>query len=119
MAITIKTPNPANLITSIENAIKLGTIKDWELSKSESGTIYFTHSAASEQNKAWFKVSPPSDTSSAGTLVFNIVRPKNEKINKIVYAIYHGRFAEMLLTHFDNQFTEMTLPALASPSDLV
>jgi hypothetical protein len=35
----------------------------------------------------------------------------------VVYGVYHGRFVEMLLNHFDNRFSEATVTALPSKGD--
>ena len=38
-------------------------------------------------------------------------------MSKLVYAVYHGRFIEALLTHFDMMFYEATALALADDDD--
>jgi hypothetical protein len=52
-------------------------------------------------------------------LVFNIIKPQNAKITKEVYGVYHGRFIEMLLVHFDNSFTTAEASAAVAVGDLV
>jgi hypothetical protein len=32
-------------------------------------------------------------------------------MTKVIYGVYHGRFIEMLLTHFDDSFTSATATA--------
>lgn len=54
-----------------------------------------------------------------GYLKFYIVRPKGANISKEVYAVYHGRFAEMLLRHFDDRCQSITASAMAEAKDLV
>mgnify|MGYP000431422721 CR=1 FL=1 len=38
---------------------------------------------------------------------------------KSVYAAYHGRFAEMLLSHFDSKIDRIEISSLASSGDMV
>ncbi len=110
--LTVKTTQPNNLLARIRREITNRRIETWE--STESGS--FTHTPASGQwkNKAWFRPSV-----GPGEIVFNIVRPKGGKVSKEVYAVYHGRFSEMLLAHFDDNISEMRLTALAGNGDLV
>jgi hypothetical protein len=36
-----------------------------------------------------------------------------------VYAVYHGRFAEMLLAHFDKEFSEARASAMPAAADII
>jgi len=110
--LTVKTAQANNLLDRIHKQITNGKIETWE----STGSGSFTHTAASGQwkNKAWFRPSV-----GAGEIVFNIVRPKGGKVSKEVYAVYHGRFSEMLLAHFDDDISEIRLTALAGKGDLV
>jgi hypothetical protein len=103
---------PEDLLRGIRAAIEDGTIQTWE----STSKGYFTHTASSGQwkNKAWLK--PTTDEKG---VTFNISRPKDGRVSKEVYAIYHGRFAEMLLAHFDTEIGFVRLTALAGDGDLV
>jgi hypothetical protein len=52
-------------------------------------------------------------------LTLNIVRPSSGSISSEVYAIYHGRFIEMLLAHFDGLFGNANASALAAEGDII
>jgi hypothetical protein len=45
-------------------------------------------------------------------LLFAIVGRQNVKMTREVYAIFHGRFAEMLLAHFDLEFSTVSATPL-------
>jgi hypothetical protein len=104
--------NPQELLTAIGKAIADGEIATWQATSQGS----FTHTAASGQwkNKEWFR--PSVDDKG---IVFNIIRPKGGNVSKEVYAVYHGRFSEMLLAHFDADLSAIRLTALATEGDIV
>jgi hypothetical protein len=52
-------------------------------------------------------------------LVFNILNPRGVAITKEVYGVYHGRFIEMLLVHFDNSFMNADASAAVAAGDQV
>ncbi|MGA7849747.1 MAG: hypothetical protein WCA13_11630 [Terriglobales bacterium] len=106
------TANPDDLLRAIEKAIANGDITTWQ----ETSQGSFTHTPASGQwkNQAWFR--PSIDEKG---IVFNIIRPKGSKVSKEAYAVYHGRFSEMLLAHFDADLSAIRLTALAAEGDLV
>jgi len=41
----------------------------------------------------------------------------NKVINAQLYGLYHGRFIEMLLTHFDKDFDKVYATALAKAGE--
>jgi hypothetical protein len=106
------TDDPTALLQAINAAIEDGTVTTWLRTTSGS----YTHTTKSDQwkNLAWFK---PSVVDNA--IIFNILRPKGSNVSKTVYAVYHGRFSEMLLTHFDTKLTSIRLTALAGDGDVV
>lgn len=55
------------------------------------------------RKKAWL-----SPSAEEGQLSFEIIGQKDVKMSDVVYGVYHGRFAEMLLTHFGGSFTSVT-----------
>lgn len=110
MAITVKGTDPQDLLASIKRAIDERRIETW----SYDGDGDFTHSVVQWQGKAWLR-----PAASSGTLVLHIIGPKDVGINRTVYAIYHGRFVEMLLRHFDKQFKSVEISALAIAGDNV
>jgi hypothetical protein len=104
--------NPEKLLDAIRKAIDAGDITTWQASSLGS----FTHTAASGQwkNQAWLR--PSVDEKG---IIFNIIRPKGGKVSKEVYAVYHGRFSEMLLAHFDAELSAIRLTALAAEGDII
>ncbi|SRR6266568_1085097 len=108
--VRVVSPNPRVLLEDIEQAIAENKITTWE----ESSRGSFTHATEQWRNKAWFR-----PTIDAEGVVFNIIRPKGGKVSRDAYAIYHGHFASMLLTHFDNKLKIIELTALAAHGDLV
>jgi hypothetical protein len=110
--IRVTTTNGNSLVNGIYNAIRSGSVVTWKA----NADGYITHSAASGQweNKAWFK---PRIVE--GGVIFNIFRPQGMSISKEVYAIYHGRCAEMLLAHFDTWLSAIMITALAGEGDVV
>ena len=43
---------------------------------------------------------------------FGIISRRNVKLSSIVYAIYHSRFSEMLLIHFDKYIKKIEISSL-------
>ena len=99
MALILKIKNgyaPSIIVDSIKNLIDNGEIDTWSYDVDGD----FTHSPKQWMRRSWLR--PDADDTNS-TLSFWIIGNKNEPMTKTMYAIYHGRFAEMLLKHFDNQ----------------
>lgn len=110
MAVRIYTGNPKTLLEKIKKAIDKKHIITW--SYDDDGD--FTHTADQWKNRAWLKPFLGKDSLDLG-----ILNPKETKISTPVYAIYHGRFIEMVLTHFDEDFTTAYATALPEKIDSV
>ncbi len=97
MAIIIKTKNPDGLLAAIRKSIDTKAIETW----SYDGDGDFTHTPEQWVLKAWLKpkIGP-------GELIFGILGRNDIQLSTYLYGIYHGRFIEMLLNHFDDKFTE-------------
>jgi hypothetical protein len=108
MAVIVKTEDPQRLLAAIKRAIDDGDIATWTYD--EDGD--FTHTRPQWSNRAWLHPRVREDG-----LVFNIVPPHARSISRTVYGIYHGRFIEMLLNHFDERFTEAWATALPVRGD--
>jgi hypothetical protein len=110
MAVTVVCNNPGQLLNEIKAAIASGVIQTWLLDNEGD----FTHSPPQWKFKAWLRprVAP-------SILTFNILAPTTEKMSKEIYGIYHGRFIEMLLAHFDLKFVSATASALATTGDVI
>jgi hypothetical protein len=103
MSVTIFTPGPAALLEKVRKAIDSSDIKTWSYDANGD----FTHSPEQWKHKAWLRPSVQQ-----GMLVFGLVGRKDATMSKTIYGVYHGRFVEMLLTHFDDQFTNVSSTAL-------
>lgn len=110
MAIIVKTDNPSGLLKAIYKAIDDNKVETWIYDSDKD----FTHAPAQWKNKAWLR--PKVYT---GELRFGILKPKNSGLSKEVYGVYHGRFIEMLLAHFDTDFTLATATAQVTDPDIV
>lgn len=108
MAVTAFTKTPQTLLNSIKAAIREKKVETWTLDKDGD----FTHSPEQWKNKAW--LTPRVEE---GKLVFWILGTKTSKMSSTVYAVYHGRFIEMLLAHFDEQLGSVTASALPITGD--
>jgi hypothetical protein len=110
MAVRVFCDNPTELLANIKAAIRAGTVETWSVDS--DGDL--THSPQQWKNKAWFRPSVETEK-----LVFYLLGQKTEKMSKEIYAIYHGRFIEMLLAHFDLKFSRATATALPTGRDYV
>ncbi|MCX6168663.1 MAG: hypothetical protein NTX65_04965 [Ignavibacteriales bacterium] len=96
MALLISTSTPENLLKLIKKTIDDKAVDTWTYDKDGD----FTHTPPQWKNKAWLRPSIQSNI-----LKFIIVSPENVILTKEVIGVYHGRFIEMLLVHFDEKFT--------------
>ncbi len=96
MAIHFKCPNPTQLLDAIKAEIKKSNIETWSVDSQGD----FTHTPDQWNKKAWLR-----PRVAVGELIFNIVSSKTEKMTPLIYGVYHGRFTEMMLTHFGAQFS--------------
>lgn len=106
MAVILFCDRPEELLSNIKAAVRDGTITTWQMDTDGD----FTHVPEQWKNKAWLRPVVQN-----GQLIFNILGQKRQKMSVAVYAVYHGRFIEMLLTHFDKMFTQSS--ATARPTD--
>jgi hypothetical protein len=108
--IAVSTSDPAGLLRRIKSRIDDKDIVTWAYDADGD----FTHSADQWNLKAWLR-----PTIGTNRLSFGILRPGNTELTKLIYGIYHGRFGEMLLVHFDEQISSIELSAnLRHPDSL-
>jgi len=98
MALTVLTNNPKGLLAAIYKGIDDGNIDTWGYDKDGD----FTHTPTQWKDKAWLK------PDAGDQLRFKIIGQKSVPLSKEIYAVYHGRFSEMLLAHFDDRLTAVT-----------
>jgi hypothetical protein len=96
VAIIVNTTSPSDLLKKIKEAIDGGKVRSWSYDKDGD----FTHDSEQWKNKAWLTPKVYN-----GELRFGILKQQNVNLSKQVYGLYHGRFIDMLLTHFDDCFT--------------
>ena len=106
MSLIVDTSKPTQLLQAIKKQIDDGKIQTWTYDKDGD----FTHTPDQWSGQAWLrpKVQPAA-------LTFGLIGPKDVVMSKLIYGVYHGRFIEMLLTHFDRDFT--LAHATASPTE--
>ena len=104
--IKVNTTNPSNLETLVDKAIKDGSIKTWEI-QIHDDVKYYTHTPEQWRQKAYLR---PYQANNMWQLY--LVWPKVSNKEKAVSGVYHGRFIEMLCTHFANNFADIdsTIP---------
>ena len=107
MAISFDKVDIDVLVGLIRKAIDNKHIDTWEYDK--DGDFTHTPSSAQWKNKAW--LSPNSANSQ-----FRIKGPKGG-ITREVYAVYQGRFIEMLIRHFPKQFGIAAATAMPTQHD--
>ena len=107
--ITFNTASPQRLLASLREAIQKGRIATWS---EENG--YFTHTPIQWARKAWLL-----PTLQGNELRFAIINSRGSNVSSEVYAVYHGRFIETMLAHFDQQFTNGYATAMPTAADKV
>ena len=110
MAVKVICSDPTGLLAKIKSAIKEKKVETWIVDQDGD----FSHSPDQWKWQAWLRPSVGQ-----GLITFSILGRKDAKMSKVVYAVYHGRFAEMLLSHFDDQFTNVEATALPVVGDHV
>jgi len=108
MAVRVFCDNPSELLRKIRALIRDGSVETWAVD--DEGD--YTHVPEQWRARAWFTPTPYEDK-----LVLNILGTKSKRMSKAVYAVYHGRFIEMLLTHFDSEFDRASATALPTSGD--
>jgi hypothetical protein len=110
MAVTVHVADPPAFLNAIRAEIAAGKVQTWSFDKDGD----FTHTPEQWRLKAWFRPRVSGDR-----IDFLILTPQKTKMNKATYAVYHGRFIEMLLTHFDLKFDRAVATALPIIGDRV
>jgi hypothetical protein len=110
MAVIVYTSSPPALLEEIRAAIDENHVVTWTYDSDGD----FTHATQQWRYLAWLRPRTQSDR-----LIFNTVTPTDQSLSSEAYAIYHGRFIEMLLAHFDEKFTSVTATAMPELPDLV
>lgn len=99
--IKVETTDPAGLIKKIDAGIEKGDIETWKRQVHE-GVKYYTHSPVQWNQKGYLR-----PESVKGQLLLYFVWPKESDKSKAVSGVYHGRFSEMLCSHFPDLFSSI------------
>ena len=110
MAIRVATSQPQALLAAIKRAIEQRHVETWAYDRDGD----FTHAPTQWANKCWLR-----PHIGVGTLTFTTLPPRGVALSKEIYAVYHGRFIEMLLAHFDSQFSDAEATAVGTAQDVV
>lgn len=110
MSVRLKCEEPSQLLELIKKKIDTKEIETW---------IYdvegdLTHSPEQWRYEAWLRPKVKS-----GELELNIIGQKGKAMSKTIYAIYHGRFVEMALTHFDKRISTAIVSSMPVAGDLL
>lgn len=97
MSLIIKLKNPEMFLLQLQNRVKENKIKLWEIDS--IGNLI--HTPKRFINKAWFK---PHIDIEKEEIVFKYMNPVNEKNDKLLYGIYHGRLLKMVMSDFYKKF---------------
>jgi hypothetical protein len=109
MAVVARSADPSGLLAAIRLAILEGKIETWSVDSDGD----FTHNVEQWRFKAWFRPVVGADS-----IIFRIITPKATHMTTVTYAIYHGRFIEMLLAHCDRRFGIAWATAMPAHGDL-
>ncbi len=110
MAIRVYCDDPEQLLRDIRTAIRNESIETWDLDRDSD----FTHAPTQWKNLAWFHPIVEDER-----IVFRIIGQRGNKMSRATYGVYHGRFIEMLLSHFDTKFRRASATALPSNGDRI
>lgn len=89
--ITVETRRPYTLVRKIRELIDERTIEKWSYDDDGDFTLNLTQ----WRNKAWFH----AIRYKARKVEFVIISPAMKSISRTEYAVYHGKFIEMLIKH--------------------
>lgn len=110
MAIFVSTDTPGLLVDGIKKKIEEHKIDTWIIDSDGD----YTHNTDQWRNRAWIRHKIES-----GRVVFFVICRTDANMSIVEYALFHGRFVEMLLTHFDHECTTIEVTPLASTYDSV
>lgn len=110
MSIYVRTENPKGLINKIKQAIDNNSIDTWAYDSEGD----FTHNVDQWRYSAWMRPHIES-----GRIIFAILCRKDKNLSMVEYAVYHGRFVEMLLRHFDKDCQSIDVSPLGTSYDVI
>lgn len=112
MSVIVKTKQPHRLVKRIKELIDNNEIDTWEYDSDGD----FTHSPDQWHNHCWMH---PHVTQAGEEVVFAIIGRIHFDITTTEYAVYHGRFIEMLLSHFDTMIRSAEATSMPTKYDII
>jgi hypothetical protein len=104
--ITITTKNaPGQLVEKINTLIKNKRITTWDIDDENDYILNIDE----YRYKAWMSI---DDRIEGNTLFFCIIESRKYALTKEIYAVYHCKFAEMLLEYFDTEIDNLQISPL-------
>jgi hypothetical protein len=110
MAIYFETKTPKKLLAAYKKAVDDGHVDTWSYDKDGD----FTHTAEQWNKQAWLRPKVQEGTA----LVFHILAPQDTPLSSIIYAVYHGRFIESMLSHCDGLFQQGRASSMPEEGDV-
>ena len=103
--ISVFTKQGVSLMHAIRKAIEEKKVQTWRF---DANNEFLTHDTASKQwdGKAWLKPEIKADALLFG-ICYSYKDGKKLPFPREIYAIFHGRFIEMLLEHFPTYFDKV------------
>jgi hypothetical protein len=94
--VNVMTSVPRGLLGKIKAAIDSGQIRTWAYDSEGD----FTHTPNQWSCRAWLRpeIGPNG-------LQLRFLKNRDMPVTTEIYGVYHGRFIEMLLAHFRDQFS--------------
>lgn len=109
MSIRVKTNSPSELINRIKKFIDENKIDTWKYDSDGD----FTHAVPQWEYHAWIR----PKVVNFDEIVFAILGRVDKKMTTTEYAVFHGRFTEMLLTHFDRDCKSIDVTPMPTSYD--
>ena len=100
---TTSSTTSKELWDSIREQIKNGVIDTWEIDADKD----LTHTPYPWAGEAWLRF-----YSNENEIIFGIIARRDKKMSKQIYGVYHSKFAETLLIHFDTQINEIKISSM-------
>lgn len=102
---------PNRLLRLIKEAIDMGDIDTWDYDREGD----FTHVPYQWKNKAWFE----PQKYQGEKIIFKIIESVRFPLDQDLYGLYHGRFAEMLISHFSRFIKRIEISPRPTSVDII
>ncbi len=102
--VELKNIKADDLLKEINVLIGLNRIQTWEYDSMGD----YTMNPPQWRKQAWMRFQKEA----GNKIKFGIVQRRDVNLSKEVYAVYHGRFTEMLLAHFDDHIISIEVSSM-------